>query len=96
MAKRKTPKVDLNVRPEKITNEQLSKAQQTVNAINRMQMDLGVIEVRKHSLLHGITEVQEKLTGIQAEFQEQYGTSDININDGTINYVEDGETDKKD
>ena len=91
MGKKKEKVVDL--KPQKITDEQLKKVQDTVNNINRGQLELGVMETRKHMLLHNIAAVQEQLTVMQDEFQEQYGTFDINIQDGTINYKEDEPSD---
>ena len=101
MAKRKTPKaekvIDLTPKAEKITDEQLKKVQETVNNLNRSQMEVGQIETRKHELLHGIAGLRDELSKLQTEFQKEYGTFDINIEDGTINYPpENGETDKKD
>ena len=100
MAKVKTPKkekiVDLKPKAEKITEEQLKKVQGTVNAINRSQLDLGILESRKHQLLHAIDTIQDQLKVMQGEFEKEYGTFDINIQDGVINYPENGETDKKD
>ena len=101
MAKRKTPKtekvIDLTPKAEKITDEQLKKVQETVNNLNRSQMEVGQVETRKHELLHGIAGLRDELTSLQSAFQKDYGTFDINIQDGTINYPsENGETDKKD
>ncbi len=100
MAKRKTAKaekiVDLKPKAEKITAEELEKVQNIVNAMNRGQLDLGILETRKHQLLHSIMSVQDQLTMMQAEFEKEYGTFDINVQDGTINYKEDVEADKKD
>tara|TARA_R100000234_G_scaffold22040_1_gene12371 strand:- start:177 stop:482 length:306 start_codon:yes stop_codon:yes gene_type:complete len=101
MAKRKTPKaekiVDLKPKAEKVTEEQLTKVQNIVNTINRAQMDLGMMETRKHQVLHSVTIMQDELNVMQVEFNEQYGTSDINIQDGTINYAKENvEADKKD
>ena len=101
MAKRKTPKgekiVDLKPKAEKVTEEQLTKVQSIVNTINRAQMDLGMMETRKHQVLHSITVMQDELSVMQVDFNEQYGTSDINIQDGTINYAKENvEADKKD
>ena len=100
MAKRKTPKVDkivdLKPKAEKITDEQLKKVQGIVNAINRAQLDLGMLETRKHGMLHNIATIQDQLTIMQGEFEKEYGTFDINIQDGTIKYKEDVEADKKD
>ena len=73
----------------KITNEELNQVQSVVNNINRAQMEIGAIETRKHSLLHHISVSQEKLAEMQAEFEKVYGTADINIQDGTINYKKD-------
>ena len=92
MGKKKKEKV-VDLKPQKITDEQLKKVQDTVNNINRGQLELGVMETRKHMLLHNIAAIQEQLTVMQDEFQEQYGTFDINIQDGTINYKEDEPSD---
>ena len=99
MAKRKTPKgdkiIDLKPKAEKITDEQLKKVQNVVNTLNRAQLELGMIETKKHSLLHTVMTIQDQLTLMQSEFEKEYGTNDINIQTGEINY-EDGETNKKD
>ena len=87
--------VDLKPKAEKISEEQLKKVQETVNNINRLQIELGMLETRKHSMLHKVASIQEKLVLMQTEFEKEYGTSDINIQDGTINY-KDEQTDKKD
>ena len=87
MAKRKTPKVS-NLRPEKITDEQLQKMQAIVKTISSSQNEIGHIETRKHNLLHNIFELQDVLNTLQVQFQEQYGTTDISIVDGAINYSE--------
>ena len=101
MAKRKTPKadkiVDLKPKAEKITDEQLKNVQETVNNLNRTQMEVGQMETRKHELLHSVAVFRDKLTVLQSEFEKEYGTVDINIESGIINYPsENGETDKKD
>jgi len=46
--------------------------------------------------LHDVISLQDKLIVIQKELQEEYGTFDVDIQTGKINYKEDGETDKKD
>ena len=100
MAKRKTPKaekvVDLAPKAEKVTTEQLQKIRSIVDRINSTQLNIGQLEARKHQLLHQIAGTNDELALIQNELQEQYGTNDISIMDGTINYPENGETDKKD
>ena len=92
MGKKKKEKV-VDLKPEKINDEQLKKVQDLINAINRGQLELGTIETRKHMMLHQISGIQEQLSGMQKEFEDQYGTFDINIQDGTINYKEDEPSD---
>ena len=85
------------IKPEKVTDEQLKKVQNTVNSLNRSQLDIGSMEVRKHEVMHQIAGLRDELTVLQGEFEKEYGTFDINIQDGTINYPkENGEADKKD
>jgi len=97
MAKRKTPKtVDLKPRAEKITQEQLENVHKVVNNINRAKQELGGIEVQKHALLHVIDDMNDAIANMRDEFQKDYGTDDINIQDGSINYKEDVKTDKED
>jgi vacuolar-type H+-ATPase subunit D/Vma8 len=92
MAKRKTPKVK-DLRPEKITKEQLSKMQNVVRAVNEGQQQLGILESQKHALLHEVMQLQGMINEIQKELQEEYGKVDININDGVIRYKEDEQAD---
>mgnify|MGYP000968120179 CR=1 FL=1 len=81
----------------KITDEQLKKVQTIINDINRSQMELGQMETKKHAILHNISMLQENVGGIREEFEKEYGTADVNIQDGIINYpIENGEADKKD
>ena len=84
------------IKPEKITDKQLNKVQDTVNGINRAQLEIGSLEIKKHELMHGVAGLRDELTLLQAEFEKEYGTFDINIQDGLINYLGNGEADKKD
>ena len=82
------------IKPEKITDEQLKKVQDTINNINRAQLEIGSIELKKHEMMHNIAGLRDELTLLQAEFEKDYGTFDINIQDGIINYPkENGQTD---
>ena len=80
------------IKPKKITDEQLKKVQDTVNTLNRSQLDIGSMEVKKHEVMHQIAGLRDELTVLQGEFEKEYGTFDVNIQDGTINYpAENGE-----
>ena len=88
--------VDLKPKAEKITEKQLKKVQDTVNNINRAQLELGAMELKKHEISHQVAGLKDELIVLQNEFEKEYGTYDINIQDGTINYPkENGKVNKK-
>tara|TARA_R100000951_G_scaffold97093_1_gene86642 strand:+ start:222 stop:515 length:294 start_codon:yes stop_codon:yes gene_type:complete len=90
MAKTKVKKeevIDLS-RPEKVTEDQLKRVKDVVGRINNSQMELGMMECRKHQILHYIAGTNDELSVIQTELEKEYGTFDINVEDGTIKYVE--------
>ena len=95
MAKNTSAKIKelKGIKPEKITDEQLKKVQDTVNNINRAQLEIGSIELKKHEMMHQIAGLRDELTLLQGEFEKEYGTFDINIQDGAINYGDDVKAD---
>ena len=95
MAKTKKEQL-VDLKPEKVTDEQLKKIQNVVDRINQTQMNIGQLESRKHQALHYLAGVNDELALIQSELMEAYGTNDVNIQDGSINYPkENGEANKK-
>ena len=84
MAKKKKEVVDL--KPTSVTDEQLKSIQTIVSQINQYNLEIGRLEGRKHGLLHGLTATQETLSGIQKKLEEEYGTVNVNIETGEINY----------
>jgi len=74
------------VKPEKVTTEELEKVQAVINDINKSQIEIGQMETKKHAIMHHISALQEAISGIRVEFEEKYGTADVNIQDGKINY----------
>ena len=59
--------VDLKPKAEKITDEQLKKVQDTVNGINRAQLEIGSLEIKKHEMMHGVAGLRDELTLLQGE-----------------------------
>ena len=74
------------IKPESITGEQLKKVQDTENTLNRSQLNIGSMEDKKHEVMHQIAGLKDEVTLLQDEFVKDYGTFDINIQDGIINY----------
>ena len=92
MGKKKKEKV-VALKPEKISEKELQELQNVVSAINKLQFDIGTMEVQKHNALHALFQGNEKLGALQASFNEKYGTNDINIQDGSIRYESDEPSD---
>jgi len=89
MAKGKT--VDLKPKAEKISEEILVELRSAVNTVNGLQFEIGKIETQKHMALHQFASAQDNITLLQSKLQEEYGTYDVNLQDGTINYPKDAE-----
>ena len=95
--KKKEEVIDLKPKAEKISAEQLTKVQDLINNINRSQMEIGQMETKKHAMLHNISVLQEEIGKMRDEFEKDYGTADIDVQTGVINYPkENGEVNKKD
>jgi hypothetical protein len=97
MAKVKTPKkekiVDLKAKAEKLPEDQLKEIQQTITVANRMKLEVGNIEARKHAILHELDTVNSKITDFNDKLREEYGNVDVDIATGTIRYLDDEQAD---
>ena len=58
------------VKPEKITKEQLERVQNTVNGVNRAQLEIGSMEVKKHELMHNVAGLRDELALLQTELEK--------------------------
>ena len=83
--------IDLKPKAEKITEEQLRTLQSVVNDNNELQFRVGAVEMQKHQLLNELDRVKTKIMAMQNDFKEEYGSFDIDLQSGTINYPKDGE-----
>jgi len=81
--------VDLKPKADKISEEHLKEMQNVVNVINSLQFNIGKLEAQKHTLLHDLSISQKKILELQDVFSKEYGSFDINIADGTINWPKD-------
>ena len=73
--------VDLKSKAEKITDEQLKKVQDTVNNLNRSQLEIGSMEIKKHEMMHQIAGLRDGLTVLQGEFEKEYGHTDFEVSE---------------
>lgn len=81
--------VDLKPKMDKISDMHLKEMQEIVNITNNIQFNIGKIEGQKHGLLHELGLSQKKILNLQEALTKEYGSFDINIADGTINYPKD-------
>ena len=61
--------IDLAVKPEKITDEQLKELQGVISGTNQIKIELGNMEAQKHVLLHRLDAVNKQLTDIQVKLE---------------------------
>ena len=95
MAKKESLKdIDLKPKAEKISKEHLSQMQKLINAVNTMQFNIGRLESQKHMVLHNLSQAQDRITLFQETLKKEYGTFDVNIEDGTINWPKETEDEK--
>ena len=78
--------VDLKPKVDKISDEHLKELQGIVNVVNNVQFNIGKIEGQKHNLLHELVLSQNKIIEMQDKLSKEYGSFDVNITDGTINW----------
>jgi len=75
----------------KIKKEELESIQNLVKQINSGQIQIGQLETQKHMLLHQIAEIQKGLKNLQEDLEKEYGKVNVNIEDGTITPIKEGE-----
>ena len=78
----------------KLTAEELKNIQDKVTVINRLQMDIGGLEVRKINAVAKLKEGQQALQIVQEGLEKKYGKVSVNINDGSLKDIKD-EVNKK-
>ena len=86
--------VDLKPKVDKISDEHFKEMQEIVNVINNVQFKVGQLEGQKHNLLHELGLSQKKIIDLQNVLQKEYGSFDINITDGTINWPKEEKNEK--
>ena len=88
MAKNKKT-VELKAKIDKISEAHLKELQEIVNNINTIQFNIGKMEASKHSALHDLAVVQDRVGVMQETLLKEYGTYDVNLLNGKINWPKD-------
>lgn len=72
----------------KIKDEQLKRIQDIQKELSETLNSIGYLESQKHALLHKIKSINEEDQRIKAELEEEYGSVNINVEDGTYTEIE--------
>tara|TARA_Y100000592_G_scaffold31431_1_gene50059 strand:+ start:839 stop:1147 length:309 start_codon:yes stop_codon:yes gene_type:complete len=88
MAK-KEKEITVKGRAEKIEEKHLVKLQNIVNSINALQFNVGKMEVQKYNAMRELVKAQSEIGEMQNLLLKEYGSYDVNVTDGTINWPKD-------
>jgi len=78
----------------KIKEEELKTIQDQQARLTDIISRVGVLETQKHHLLHEIATVNEEIEQTKKQLEEEYGSININVADGTYEEVEELEEDQ--
>lgn len=95
MAKEKIKELKVKKQVEKIHEKHLSKLQNIVNTINAIQFNIGKMEMQKQLALDELKAQQSGIGEMQDLLLREYGSFDVSIDDGTINWPKDKKEDEK-
>ena len=85
MAK-KEKELKVKQKVEKIHEKHLIKLQNIVNSINALQFNIGKMEVQKYNAMRELGKAQSEISEMQELLLREYGSYDVNVTDGTINW----------
>ena len=66
----------------KITEEQLKKVVEQNKELEDTVLEIGILESKKHALLHKVAEVNKVLEESKKELEEEYGKISIDLKTG--------------
>jgi len=77
----------------KLKKEELEDLRTKVDKVNKLQIQIGGLELQKHDLLHATMNAVSDLESVQKDLKEIYGEITVNIDTGEI---KEDATDKED
>ena len=72
----------------KIKEEQLTTIREQQSRLNDLLTQIGYLESQKHGLLHEIASVNKDIEDFKQVLEEEYGSININVEDGTYTEIE--------
>lgn len=80
----------------KIKKEELKVIQDQQQKLNELVHNIGLLESQKHGLLHDIAEVNKEVENYKQVLEKEYGSVNINLEDGSYTKIEKDDKDKED
>ena len=71
-----------------ITAEELKQVKEQQSELGTVVNQIGQLEANKHSLLHKIASINERIEETKKQLEETYGAININLEDGTYTEIE--------
>jgi len=71
-----------------ITAEELKQVKEQQSELGTVVNQIGQLEANKHSLLHKIAGINERIEETKKQLEEKYGSININLEDGTYTEIE--------
>ena len=75
----------------KITEEQLEKIKEQNQKLENIVVEIGVLESRKHGLLHQVAELNKVLEEYKSELEEEYGKISVDLATGEYTEIKEEE-----
>jgi|TARA_R100001594_G_scaffold14892_1_gene31570 vacuolar-type H+-ATPase subunit D/Vma8 len=72
----------------KIKEEQLERIQNQQQQLNDTIREIGLLESKKHGLLHNIAAINSEVEELKEELEKEYGRVNINIETGEYTEME--------
>lgn len=76
---------------EKVTAEELTALNEKINAMNKLQIQIGGLEAHKYDMLTALSTLNIEMQGIQKGLEAKYGAVNIDLATGEITYVSDNQ-----
>ena len=75
----------------KIKEEELKTIKEQQSKLNDLITQIGYLESQKHGLLHDIAGVNKQIEDFKKVLEEEYGSININLEDGSYTKIENEE-----
>ena len=71
-----------------ITEEQLKIVRKNQTELDNTLLRIGILESQKHAALHSLAEINKKNEEYKIMLEEEYGSININLEDGSYTIIE--------